>query len=347
MPLPASGQIAFSQLAAELVNACTNIGLRAYSACANCTSPDGITELYGKTCFPIFGAGVWSAAGATSDYGPARGGGTQTAGISSLSRSSYPYNAIRTHLFNGSSWTNPANSIVFRGGGCTLTGNQSDALIAGGINYASYVYTENSTAERWNGSSWATINSMQVLGSELSSAGTSNAALAFGGRYSQGNQNLPKLSNVEQYNGASWSSATNMISVRAFSSGAGTVNAAVALGGNTQGASSGLLSSMELYNGVSWTARTSRPAAFHKSSVGGTANNLVSMGGFGGSVSCNTYTFNGTTWTTQSQPTRGRYDTAGAGAGGNAAFMNAGIGVQGGETGTDLFTQPLLSKCLQ
>jgi hypothetical protein len=64
MPLPSSGQISFSQLAAELGNACSNVSLRSYSACANLTSPDGITELYGKSCIATFGAGVWSAGGA-------------------------------------------------------------------------------------------------------------------------------------------------------------------------------------------------------------------------------------------------------------------------------------------
>ena len=104
MPLPSSGQISFSQLAAELGNACTNVSLRSYSACANLTSPDGITELYGKSCIATFGAGTWSAGGAMIT---ARrflaGAGSQNSGLVAGGYAN-AYLAC-TEEYNGTSWS--------------------------------------------------------------------------------------------------------------------------------------------------------------------------------------------------------------------------------------------------
>ena len=140
MPLPSSGQIAFSQLAAELGNACTNVGLRAYSACANLTSPDGIIELRGKSCCVVYGAGTWSAGGAMiTGRRTLAGAGTQNEGLLGGGRTNVSVTC--TEEYNGTSWS---------AGGVLITakhymagaGVQGAGLVAGGYSNAALVCTE-------------------------------------------------------------------------------------------------------------------------------------------------------------------------------------------------------------
>jgi len=305
MPLPASGQIAFSQLAAELVNACTNIGLRAYSACANCTSPDGITELYGKTCTPVYGAGVWTAGGSMVGAVLKMGGaGTQNAALGVLDGNA--------EIYNGATWAVGGNLSVVRDRKGTAGETTSAGLTYGGLidgevtniteayNGASWssggllitcVYngwgagsqnaalTGNAQGDNqpwcvfaYNGSGWSTRSrTISDYCINAAGVGTQNAALSIGG---QSQINGCSTNRTEEYNGSSWATGGNLIVARAYLGGTGTQNAALVTGGS-------YLTNTEAYNGLTWSAGTPLPQGKYGLAAAGTLTQALAFGGYG------------------------------------------------------------------
>ena len=240
MPLPSSGQISFSQLAAELGNACSNVGLRAYSACANLTSPDSIIELRGKTCTPVFGAGVWSSGGTTSTsrHGPT-GFGTQNEALAAGGRNPYANcYTLDTEEYNGTSWSTGGALIKVRFSGVGA-GTQNAGLAAGGDTadvivcydefenpYNSCTFYIGACTEEYNGTSWSAGGALAIARYRLAGAGTQNAGLVAGGESFVG-----YLACTEEYNGTSWSAGGALIVGRYALAGAGTQGAGLVVGG--------------------------------------------------------------------------------------------------------------------
>lgn len=82
MPIPNTGGVSFSQLAAELGNACSNVSLRSYSSCGNLSQPDSLSELRGCQCTPVYGTGSWSTgSNITTSKRLLAGAGTQSEGL--------------------------------------------------------------------------------------------------------------------------------------------------------------------------------------------------------------------------------------------------------------------------
>lgn len=81
MPLPSSGQIAFSNIATELTIASSNLSLRSMSSTAGKAVPDSISEFYNYShgvsadYLVIAGGGSGGWGGGNSGYGGAGGGG--------------------------------------------------------------------------------------------------------------------------------------------------------------------------------------------------------------------------------------------------------------------------------
>jgi hypothetical protein len=302
MALPSSGQIAFSQLAAELGNSCSNISLRDYSACANLTSPDGISELYGKSCIPIYGTGTWAGGGSliTARWGSG-GAGTQNVGLAfgGANTSSENSKCTCTEEYNGTSWSAGGALITARtalGG----AGTQNEAIALGGGGY--YVNVCACT-EEYNGTSWSAGGAMITARHALAGAGTQNESLAVGGTSIWDmSESTTASACTEEYNGTSWSTGGALINCRTAIAAAGTQNVGLAMGGY---GSSGTISCTEEYNGTSWSAGGALITARNGVSGAGTQNAGLAMGGgsFGarpvyGCVCLMTEEYNGISWST-------------------------------------------------
>jgi hypothetical protein len=335
MPLPSSGQIAFSQLAAELGNACSNVSLRSYSACANLTSPDSIIELRGKSCIPVFGAGAWSSGGVTiTSRQGLTGFGTQNEALATGGRNPYTNDlTTNTEEYNGTSWSAGGALITGR---YTLAGagTQNAGLAMGGYAicvvvcydefdepYNSYTAYEATCTEEYNGTSWSAGGALITGRYYLAGAGTQNAGLAFGGyKFTPSS-----LSCTEEYNGTSWSTGGALITDRRLPAGAGTQNEGLSFGGG------GSCTNTEEYNGTSWS--TGGALATGRNSLGGagTQNEGLAMGGrkiyVNVLLTC-TEEYNGTSWSTGGTLIIGREGAAGAGT------QNAGLAV-GAQTCTE------------
>ena len=349
MPLPSSGQISFSQLAAELGNACTNVGLRAYSACANLASPDSIIELYGKTCTPVYGAGVWSSGGitSTSRQGPT-GFGTQNEALAAGGRNPYA-NSLTTDTeeYNGTSWA-VGGALITGRSNLAGAGTQNAGLAMGGYAldvivcydefdnpYNSYTQYDATCTEEYNGTSWSVGGALIIGRYRLAGLGTQNAGLAAGGY-----KNTPtSVSCTEEYNGTSWSTGGALITDRRLIAGAGTQNEGLAFGGlkifqNIQ------LRCTEEYNGTSWSTGGALIVGREGMAGAGTQN----AGLAAGAQNC-TEEYNGTSWSTGGALITGRYALAGAGTQG-AGLVVGGVGSGFDGRRTEEYTKSITGKCL-
>ena len=349
MPLPSSGQISFSQLAAELGNACSNVSLRSYSACANLTSPDGITELYGKSCIPVFGAGAWSSGGVTitSRQGPT-GFGTQNEALATGGRNPYINDlSTVTEEYNGTSWSVGGALITGR---YTLAGagTQNVGLAMGGYAicvvvcydefdepYNSGTVYEATCTEEYNGTSWSAGGALITGRYYLAGAGTQNAGLAFGGyKFTPSS-----LSCTEEYNGTSWSTGGALITDRRLPAGAGTQNEGLAMGGLKIYVNV-LFTCTEEYNGTSWSTGGAFITGREGAAGAGTQNAGLAVG----AQTC-TEEYNGTSWSTGGALITGRYNLAGAGTQG-AGLVVGGIGSGFDGRRTDEYNKSVTGKCL-
>jgi hypothetical protein len=314
MPLPSSGQIAFSQLAAELGNACSNVSLRSYSACANLTSPDGITELYGKSCIPTYGAGAWSTGGnTTSGARCASGAGIQNdafiAGGQAPDGGGSQGGPLRcTEEYNGTSWST-GNPISTGRWTSAAVGTVAEGLLMGGFRFiydefGDYAGQETLTCtEEYNGTSWSAGGALSMFRCGIAGAGTQNAGLAFGGRSSYVNRTC-----TEEYNGTSWSAGGALSTGRHQLAGAGTQNSGLAMGGT----GAAIFSCTEEYNGTSWSAGGALIIARHGGGGAGTQNAGLLIGGNPG-FTC-TEEYNGTSWSAATASTLGTQYAAGMGS---------------------------------
>jgi len=342
MPLPSSGQISFSQLAAELGNLCSNISLRSYSACANLSSPDGMSELYGKTCTPVYGAGVWSSGGGRINNARfVAGAGIQNdafiAGGQAPDGSGLQGGPLScTEEYNGTSWST-SGTLITGGFSGAAVGTVSEGLLMGGIRQ---VYDEfgdfagfqcHCRTEEYNGTSWSSGGALSTARLNLGGAGTQNAGLAFGGCSS-----YQRWTCTEEYNGASWSTGGALIQARQQLAGVGTQNVGLGIGGT----GTAIFSCTEEYNGTSWSAGGALIQARHGGGGAGTQNQALLMGGNSTAGGSCVEEYNGTSWATATtlSPTSIVYGT---GIGSQDAALLVSFG-----TNTYEYTKSITGKCL-
>jgi hypothetical protein len=152
---------------------------------------------------------------------------------------------------------------------------------------------------------WTAGGAMITVRRNLAGAGTSTAALAFGG-YTPG-----VVACTETYNGTSWSAGGALIIARDGLAGAGTQTAALAFGGYAPG---GAQSCTETYNGTSWTSGGAMIEARRSLAGAGTSTAALAFGGSDVStvVAC-TEAYNGSSWSAGGALSTARYELAGAG----------------------------------
>ena len=145
--------------------------------------------------------------------------GTQTAGLM-IAGYPPPSNA-QVESYDGSSWTEIADTNTGRGGLCGI-GIQTAALAIGG--------QTNAIVESWNGTAWTEVGDLSESKNEASTSGTSTAGLVYGG----GAPDTATV-NTESWDGSSWTEVANLATARVagYGSPAGTSSLALMAGGGT------------------------------------------------------------------------------------------------------------------
>ena len=205
---------------------------------------------------------------------------------------------------------------------------------------------------------WSAGGAMSVARYNLAGAGTSTAALAFGGvdaaacacteayngtSWSAGGAMITAryqlagtgtstaalafggiggLACTEAYNGSTWSAGGAMITARRLLAGAGaSSNSALAFGGNSNVA---VVSCTEAYNGSTWSTGGAMITARRQLAGAGTQNSSLAFGGKNVALCACTEAYNGSTWSTGGAMITARLSLAGAGASSNAALAFGG-----------------------
>ena len=265
------------------------------AAFASGPGPTGTEEFNISTS--TFTAGAWASGGALTNArrSPAQGIGPATAamavgGIHVTTALAY------NEQYDGTSWTEGAgalNTARSNLGGSTA-GSQTAALVFGGSTTGTGP-GETNTTESYDGSTWTTTpNSMNTARNSLGGAGTSTAALGFGGVVHPTDQR----GDTEEWNGTSWTEGPDMIQGRISMGTCGTQTAALGCSGYVDGGpTAGNKDLTEEYNGLSWTAGGANLLVNSGSGAAGTTTDALSFGGLGDTNVTTGY--DGTTWSTR------------------------------------------------
>jgi hypothetical protein len=124
-------------------------------------------------------------------------------------------------------------------------------------------------------------------------AGTSTAALAFGGK------TPPTVAVTEEWGGSTWvsnpSPSGDMGGARYTSGAAGTQTAALCAAGDASGGAGGIATAVEEYDGTTWSEVNDLPAALYEVSGAGTQTAAIIAGG--APVPTDTsFEYDGTSW---------------------------------------------------
>jgi hypothetical protein len=153
---------------------------------------------------------------------------------------------------------------------------------------------------------WSSGGNLSTARASAGNAGTTTAALAFGGNLQPGT-----TSSTEEYNGSSWTAGGSMGTARYGANGFGTQTSAVGAGGSPYPGTA----IVEEYNGSSWTAVTSLPSVRQNAMAFGIESNGVVAGGNVGSTKLSsTLEYDGTNWTSGGTLGTARYQGRGTGA---------------------------------
>ena len=158
---------------------------------------------------------------------------------------------------------------------------------------------------------WASSPALNTGRVELGGAGTSTAALMFGGDAS------PVVNNTELFNGSSYSEVANLNMARATLGAAGKLNTAALAFGGYDG-TPGYQNETETWNGSSWTEVANLNQA--RAQLAGCGTNTAAIG-FGGRKDsgateeefAGTETWNGSSWTEVADLNTARQLLAGSG----------------------------------
>ena len=166
-------------------------------------------------------------------------------------------------------------------------------------------------AEQYNGTSWTNITSLGNNTAGRAGAGTSTAALEFGG--------TPGLGVTEYWNGSSWTELNDLNTGRNVAGGIGTAyTAALCAGGDAPG----YVANVESWNGSTWTEVNDLNTARGHATGVGTQTNGILVGA--APPLALTETWNGSSWTETTDLNTGRYGLAGSGASSTDALVFGG-----------------------
>jgi|TARA_R100001443_G_scaffold30140_1_gene43653 hypothetical protein len=239
-------------------------------------------------------AGAWASGGNVNTARYVSGGtGTQTAALM-IAGATAPPNNKRAYVesYNGSSWTEIAdlNTARFMTASAGGPAGQTAALaIAGGADPGNLAVVES-----WNGSSWTEVGDLNTARQQAGGAGTSTAAITFGG-YATFTE--PEAT-TESWNGSSWTEVGDLNTERLYGAPAGTATSALYAGGD-DGATPTVLAVAESWNGSAWTEVGDLNEGRSLVAGGGTSNTAaLAFGGYPGSGrTAKTESYNGSSWT--------------------------------------------------
>ena len=268
---------------------------------------------------------AWASGGNvnTGRYGLA-GAGTQTAALI-FGGVTFPGGVAQsaTEKYDGTNWTsvNPLNTA--RGssdGSIGGAGTQTSALIFTGQSPGGGAFT--GTTEKYDGTNWTTVNSMNTARGRIGGCGTQTSALVFGG--------LPPPASsaaTEKYDGTNWTSVNSMNTAKQRLAGCGTQTSALAFGGSPPPTGG---TSTEKYDGTNWTTVNSMNTARYGLAGAGTQTAALAFGGSNTNPVYlgNTELYDGTNWT--SNPTGLATGRRLMGSAGTQSLALAAAGLSGG-----------------
>ena len=235
-------------------------------------------------------AGSWATAGPLNTGRQAfSGSGTQTAGLV-FGGYIAPTATGATESYNGTAWTTlPASMNTARLSGASAGATNTAALVIGGETITPSANVTN--VEIWNGTSWTETGDITIANKNQGGAGTSTAALEFGG-------GPGIVADTESWNGTSWTELNNLNNATSQNGGCGATNtAALNFSGSGPG---GPTAQTESWNGTSWTVVNSVNTA-RRGLVGNRVGSQTLALCVGGTnppvVFANTESWNGTAWT--------------------------------------------------
>ena len=221
-------------------------------------------------------------------------------GLEIQSQSSDPANPLK-----GQVWYNTTGGVLkvagagaWSSGGNLLTGSENAYASNAGTQTACIVFgggengAEVGPTQSYNGSTWTEVADLNTARYNLMGAGTSTAALAFGGK-------TPTTTAVtEEWGGSAWvsnpSPSGDMGAARYVSAAFGTQSSAVSAGGDPY------TTNTEEYGGTTWTAGTATPGQKYQISGTGTLTAGLMAGGVGvpgHALQTESWEYNGTSWT--------------------------------------------------
>ena len=208
-------------------------GIQGYSVQKLSSDPtveDTIGQLWynsgsGKFKISVEGAGAWAAGNAlNSPRESPSGTGIQTAALCAggmMGPPASPRYRDETETYDGTSWSEQNDINTARHNGIGGSGTTTAGLIYGGAVPGGT--GESDATEEWDGTSWTTVNNLNEPKKSAGSAGTSTAALYYGG-YDGSN-----LASNESWDGTSWTELADMGTARRENSGANSAPNTVAL----------------------------------------------------------------------------------------------------------------------
>jgi hypothetical protein len=235
----------------------------------------------------------WTAAPnfTTARYGVA-GSGTGPAAIITGGRSpSYVLTSeelnVSVNTITAAAWASGGNLNAAKDeGASSQNGLQTAALYFGGYSGTAVLGTN----EEYNGTSWSEEDDLGTSRFSLGGAGTTAAALAYGGAASGGGT---VYNNSEEYNGSSWSEGDNLGTARWILGGCGTQTAAIGYGG-----APGQKNETEEYDGTSWSEQSNLSTARASLCGGiGIQTAAIAVGGQTPSYTTATEEYDGSSWT--------------------------------------------------
>ena len=242
-------------------------------------------KMKGFTQNPV---GSWASGGnLNTGRQHSAGMGTQTAGLAVGGYNGSARVDI-TETYNGSSWTEVGDLNDARSGlRCSGLGSTTAGIAFGGD-----APPGSALNESWNGTTWTEVADLNTARYVGGGAGTSPAALFFGGRVPGGNSDL-----CEVWNGSGWTEVGDLNTAKRETPGAGTSTSALAFAGYVSAGSA----LNESWNGTSWTEVADLNTARFGLGGGGVSNaSAIAYGGWNSTSSTSedvTETWNGTAWT--------------------------------------------------
>ena len=204
----------------------------------------------------------------------------------------------QTESWNGTAWTEVAdmNEPVSVGGGSAGTSSAS-ALCAGGYGPPGLPQGRMATVEEWDNTSWTETADLNTARYILAGAGTTTAAVYFGG-----NSTSPaKVGVTESFDGTSWTETADLPAATQEHSGTGSLSAALMISGNGASPAGTVCAEFQksilTYTPASWASGGALNTTRNNMASAGTQTAALAISGESGTNTVNVEEYDGSSWT--------------------------------------------------